>query len=85
MATTFEMIDIIIGVFVAPPTTITSVVGVVEPNLTYTKWFLRDQKLLGVLFATLKSKAMAEAMDYSSSHPAWLALEFPSPTRQQAS
>lgn len=63
MAITFEMVDIVQGTCAAPFPALVSAAGVESSNPTYTAWYLRDQKLLGVLFATLEPEAMSEVLD----------------------
>ncbi|XP_051133265.1 uncharacterized protein LOC127252918 [Andrographis paniculata] len=75
MAATFEFMDVVKGTTTALAKTVRNDAGEEVPNPLYSAWFLQEQKLLGVLYATLKPEAMAEVLDCRSFRSAWLALE----------
>lgn len=44
-------------------------------NPAYAEWRVKDQKLIGVLLASLTKMAMAEVIGCTTARAAWLALE----------
>lgn len=71
----FELCGLIDGSSPRPLEMLTSDTGVTSPNPAFSKWKIKDQKLLGVIFATLFEETMAEVVGCRDSRSAWAALE----------
>ncbi|KAG6415796.1 hypothetical protein SASPL_123214 [Salvia splendens] len=75
MAECFDLQGFLDGSVVAPPSSLTSDVGVSSPNPVYNSWRMKDRKLLSVIWTSVSAEAMSEVIECSSSHSAWSTLQ----------